>query len=198
MIVHDLQCASIQCCSYSPSSEDPITRIAASVCCQRAAILSGNLASSDGSCCRETCFKCVPASGDGPKTVTSGFMASEGNEQGVDLLLPMSRYSSSYNSNMREEIIKSRADVLTVLLLALHPGTWSGIIDERLKAEFQSLVSTDDLPDVLKREVCYHNPSVSISVLFFLRLFVYFCTVGKCFPGKEDAHIFSYASRAKF
>ncbi|CAD6233398.1 unnamed protein product [Miscanthus lutarioriparius] len=156
MIVHDLQCASIQCGNCSPSSEDPVTRIAASVCCQGAAMLSRNLASSDGFCCSETCFECVPANGDGPKTAISDFVVSEGNEPGVDMFLPKSHHSwSSCNSSTRDEIIKypSSADVLTVLLLALHPGTWSGIIDERLKAEFQTLVSTDDLPDVLKREV---------------------------------------------
>ncbi|XP_062190287.1 glutathione gamma-glutamylcysteinyltransferase 1-like isoform X2 [Phragmites australis] len=168
MVVHDLQCANTQCCKCSSSSEeDSITRIAAAVCCQGAAMLSGNLASSDGFCCRETCFKCVQANADGHKTVISGSVISEGNEQGVDMLLPMSPHStSSCNSNLSDEIMKfpSSADVLSVLLLALHPRTWLGIKDERLKAEFQTLVSTDDLPDVLKREIlhlrrqlCYLN-----------------------------------------
>nr|QCX35398.1 phytochelatin synthase 2 [Arundo donax] len=165
-IVHDLQCSSIQCCNCSSSSdEDSITRIAAAVCCQGAAMLSGNLVSSDGFCCRETCLKCVQANGDGPKTVISGSVVSEGNEQGVDMLLPMSPCSTSLsNSNLSSEIMKypSSTDVLTVLLLALHPSTWLGIKDERLKAEFQTLVSTDALPDVLKweifhlrRQLCY-------------------------------------------
>ena len=210
MIIHDLQCASIQCCNCSPSNEDPVTRIAASVwcqgaamlsrnlassdslCCSGAAMLSRNLASSDSLCCSETCFKCVPANGDGPKTAISDFVVSEGNEPGVSMLLPMCHHSRSpYNSSMRDEIIKypSSGDVLTVLLLALHPGTWSSIIDERLKAEFQTLVSTDDLPDVLKREVCCHNPSIPICLL---------CTLGKCFLGKEDTHMFSCGNHAKF
>ncbi|CAL4978497.1 unnamed protein product [Urochloa decumbens] len=159
MIVHDLQCARIQCCNRSSSSEDSITRIAASVCCQGAAMLSGNLAS------RKTCFQGVQANGDGANTVNSGSVVSEGNEQGVDMLLPMSPCSmSSCNSNLDNEIIKypSSTDALTVLLLALHPSTWLGIINERLKAEFQTLVSTDNLPDVLKfeifhlrRQLCY-------------------------------------------
>ena len=109
---------------------------------------------------------------NGPKTAISGFVVSEGNEQGVDMLLPMSHHSrSSHNSSTRDSNIKypSSADVLTVLLLTLHPGTWSGIIDERLKAEFQTLVSTDDLPDVLKREVCCHNPSIPICLLLHPR-----------------------------
>ncbi|CAO2199492.1 unnamed protein product [Urochloa humidicola] len=162
MIVHDLQCARINCCNNSSSSEDSITRIAASVCCQGAAMLSGNLAS------RETCFKGVQANGDGPNTVISGSVVFEGNEQGVDMLLPMSPCSTSpCISNLGNEIIKypSSADVLTVLLLALHPSTWLGIINERLKAEFQNLVSTDNLPDVLRweilhlrRQLCYLKP----------------------------------------
>jgi len=166
MIVHDLQCAHIQCCNGSSSSEDSVTRIVASVCSQGAAMLSGKLASSDGFCCRETHFKGkgVQANGGGPNTVISGSVVSEGNEQGVDMP-PLSM--SPCNSNMGNEIIKypSSTDVLTVLLLALHPSTWFSIMDEKLKGEFQTLVSTDNLPDVLKQEVCYHNPSMPICLL---------------------------------
>lgn len=121
-------------------------------------MLSGNLASSDCFCCTATCFKGVQANGDGPKTIISGSVVSEGNEQDVDMLLPMSPCSTgSCNSNLGNGIVKypSSTDVLTVILLALHPSTWLGIINEGLKADFQTLVSTDSLPDVLKREVCY-------------------------------------------
>ncbi|PAN32842.1 hypothetical protein PAHAL_5G516000 [Panicum hallii] len=158
MIVHDLQCAHIPCCNCSSSSEDSITRIAASVRSQGASMLSGNLVSSDGFCCRETCFKGVQANGGGPNTVVSGSVVSEGNEQGVDMLLPMPSLSmSSCNSNLCNEIIKypSSAVVLTILLLALHPSTWFSIMDEKLKTEFQTLVSTDNLPDVLKQEIIH-------------------------------------------
>lgn len=120
-------------------------------------MLSGNLASSDCFCCTVTCFKGVQANGDGPRTIISGSVVSEGNEQDVDMLLPMSPCSTgSCNSNLGNGIVKypSSTDVLTVILLALHPSTWLGIINEGLKADFQTLVSTDSLPDVLKREVC--------------------------------------------
>jgi len=170
MIVHDLQCARIQCCTGSSSSEDSITRIATSVCSQGAAMLSGNLASSNGFCCWETRFKGVQANGGGTNTVISGSVVSEGNEQGVDMLLPMPPLSMSpCNSNMVDEIIKypSSTDVLTVLLLALHPSTWFSIMDEKLKDESQTLVSTDNLPDILKQEVCCHNPSMPICLLLF-------------------------------
>jgi glutathione gamma-glutamylcysteinyltransferase len=126
------------------------------VCCQGAAFLSGNLVSRYGFCCRETCIKCVEANGDGLKTVISGTVVSDGSEQGVDLLLPTSPSKTSLcNSNLKNKVVKypSGADVLTVLLLVLHPNTWFGIKDEGVKAEFQNLVSADNLPDLLKREV---------------------------------------------
>jgi len=133
-------------------------------------MLSGNLASRNGFCCKETCLKCVQENGDGLKTVISASVVSEGNEQGVDMLLPIPPLSMSpCNSNMVNEIIKypSSTDVLTVLLLALHPSTWFSIMDEKLKDEFQTLVSTDNLPDILKQEVCCHNPSMPICLLLF-------------------------------
>nr|AFU06381.1 phytochelatin synthase [Phragmites australis] len=156
--VHGQQYAK-SCCSCSSSSEeDSLTRIAAAVCCQGVAMLSGNLASRDGLCCRETCIRCIQANGDGLKTVISGTVVSEGNEQAVDMLLPISSpYTSSCNSTVSDEIVNypSNTDVLTVLLLSLHPNTWLGIKDEKLKAEFQALVSTDNLPDVLKQEIVH-------------------------------------------
>ncbi|CAL4958891.1 unnamed protein product [Urochloa decumbens] len=158
-IVHDQQNANNPCCNCSSlSEEDSLTRIAAAVCCQGAAMLSGNLVSRHGFCCKETCLNCIQANGDGLKTVISASVVSEGNEQGVDMLLPMSSPSaSSCNSNLKNNVIKypSSADVLTVLLLALHPSTWLGIKDEKLKAELQTLVSTDNLPDDLKREILH-------------------------------------------
>lgn len=158
-IVHELQYPKGLCdsCSFS-RDEDSLAQIAATVCCQGAAFLSGNLVSRDGFCCRETCIKCIQANGDGLKTVISGTVVSKGNEQGVDLLLPTSSSETSLcNSNLRSKIVKypSSTDVLTVLLLVLQPNTWLGIKDEKVKAEFQSLVSTDNLPDLLKQEILH-------------------------------------------
>ena len=94
------------------------------------------------------------------KNVISGTVVSEGNRQanGVDLLLPATPSEKTLCSpNSTNEAVKypSSTDVLTVLLLVLHPGTWFGIRDERVKAEFQSLVSTESLPDLLKREILH-------------------------------------------
>jgi len=67
---------------------------------------------------------------------------------------------------LKKDAVKypSSADVLTVLLLALHPNTWLGIKDEKLKAELQTLVSIDNLPDDLKREVCSQNQSLLVCI----------------------------------
>uniref|UniRef100_A0A8R7QWZ2 glutathione gamma-glutamylcysteinyltransferase n=1 Tax=Triticum urartu TaxID=4572 RepID=A0A8R7QWZ2_TRIUA len=127
-VVHELQYPKGLCGSCSSSSdEDSLAEIAATVCCQGAAFLSGTV-------------------------------VSKGNEQGVDLLLPTSSSKTSLcNSNLRSKIVKypSSTDVLTVLLLVLQPNTWLGIKDENVKAEFQSHVSTDNLPDLLKQEILH-------------------------------------------
>ncbi|KAF7107802.1 hypothetical protein CFC21_108383 [Triticum aestivum] len=127
-VVHELQYPKGLCGSCSSSSdEDSLAEIAATVCCQGAAFLSGTV-------------------------------VSKGNEQAVDLLLPTSSSKTSLcNSNLRSKIVKypSSTDVLTVLLLVLQPNTWLGIKDENVKAEFQSLVSTDNLPDLLKQEILH-------------------------------------------
>uniref|UniRef100_A0A0D9WKP2 Phytochelatin synthase C-terminal domain-containing protein n=1 Tax=Leersia perrieri TaxID=77586 RepID=A0A0D9WKP2_9ORYZ len=160
-LVCELQFAKLPCCgcswSYS-SDDDSLAQIAATVCCQGAALLTGNTISKDGFCCRETCFKCVQVDGDELKTVITGTAVSGVNEQSVDMLLPISPPETSVcNSNSSNEVVKypSRTDILTVLLLALQPSIWAGIEDERLKAEFQSLVSTDNLRDDLKREILH-------------------------------------------
>ncbi|XP_006655670.1 glutathione gamma-glutamylcysteinyltransferase 1-like [Oryza brachyantha] len=158
-LLRELQYTKQPCCSCSYSSDDDsFTHIAATVCCQGAALLTGNFSSKDGFCCRETCFKCIQVDDDGLKTVVTGTAVSGVNEQSIDMLLPMSPLETSvFNSKSSNEVVKypSRTDILTVLLLALHPSTWMGIEDEKLKAEFQSLVSTDNLPDDLKREILH-------------------------------------------
>ncbi|CAL5354081.1 unnamed protein product [Camellia sinensis] len=44
-------------------------------------------------------------------------------------------------------------DALTMLLLALPSHMWSGIKEPNLSAEFNSLVSIESVPHILKKEV---------------------------------------------
>jgi hypothetical protein len=159
------------------------------VCCQGAAFLSGNLVSRYGFCCRETCIKCVEANGDGLKTVISGTVVSDGSEQGVDLLLPTSPSKTSLcNSNLKNKVVKypSGADVLTVLLLVLHPNTWFGIKDEGVKAEFQNLVQLITFRIFLSGR-CVDSVQVSY-------IPIYLCSLATCFCVKQILHFFSYAN----
>ncbi|XP_010905811.1 glutathione gamma-glutamylcysteinyltransferase 1 isoform X2 [Elaeis guineensis] len=155
-----LSCASSYCTSFlSLSNEVSLSEIAASVCCQGAAILTGGLGFIQQFGFRTTCVKCLRANGDAPITVVSGMVVSGNNEQGVDMLVPESTAKSksccSYNPS--DCVLKhpSSNDALTVLLLALPPSTWQGIKDEKLLAEIHDLVSTENLPDVLQQEVLH-------------------------------------------
>ncbi|KAK6143960.1 hypothetical protein DH2020_020780 [Rehmannia glutinosa] len=138
---------------------DSLPNIAASVCCQGAGILTGKSGSSDRFCCRETCVRCYRAiSGDKPVTVVSGTVVNGNGEQGVDMLVPLSQtdhngcsLGSCGNSGMHP----ASNDVLTALLLALPPETWSGIKDEIVLEEISSLVSTESLHPLLQEEVLH-------------------------------------------
>lgn len=74
-------------------------------------------------------------------TVVSGKVMNGMSEQHVDMLIPSIGMHPASN------------DVLTTLLLALPPHTWSGIKDETLLHEINSLVSTETLPILLQEEV---------------------------------------------
>ncbi|XP_072966627.1 glutathione gamma-glutamylcysteinyltransferase 1-like isoform X2 [Typha angustifolia] len=159
-VVKELRCSESPCCTdfLFSSDKDSLPEIAATVCCQGAALLTGNRGVSEGFCCRETCVTCLGTNGDGHMTVISGKVVSRGNEQGVDMLVPMSpRKPSCCSSGLSNCVVKhpESNDVITVLLLALPPSTWSGIEDKRLKAEIQDLVSTENLPDVLQHEILH-------------------------------------------
>ncbi|XP_052211380.1 glutathione gamma-glutamylcysteinyltransferase 1-like isoform X2 [Diospyros lotus] len=147
------------CCTNisKEAREDNLTDIAARVCCQGAGLLSG--LDSSGSCCQETCVKCFKVNGDKPVTVVSGTVVnSRGGEQGVDMLVPSSHTelgSCGCTPSNRIGMYPASNDVLTVLLLALPPNTWSGVKEEKLLQEIRSLVSTESLPTLLQEEVLH-------------------------------------------
>ncbi|XP_062147543.1 glutathione gamma-glutamylcysteinyltransferase 1-like isoform X2 [Alnus glutinosa] len=140
------------------SHQDDFPDIAARVCCLGAEILAGRSGSSDKYCCQETCIKCLKANGDKPVTVVSGTVVNGKREHGVDVLVPSSRTklgcccsaSSNYSG-----IHPASNDVLTALLLALPPETWSGIKNEKLLQEISILVLTENLPTLLQEEVLH-------------------------------------------
>ncbi|KAJ8478384.1 hypothetical protein OPV22_022111 [Ensete ventricosum] len=132
-----------------------LLEIAANVCCQGAALLSGELTSSSGICSR-TCIKCFKVNDDKSTTVVSGTVVSSGNQHEVDLQVPVSKATTGCccNSTPNNCTVMHPAsiDVLTVLLLALPPNTWLNIKDKSLLSEIQGLVLTDNLPDALQQE----------------------------------------------
>ncbi|MCL7049134.1 hypothetical protein MKW94_009022, partial [Papaver nudicaule] len=142
------------CCRNPPSGidKDTLPEIAAMVCSQGAEILSGKLGSPDGFCCKSTC---VSLTTNG--TVVCGTVVTGKSQQGVDMLVPYSEtnpcgchVSSPCKSKTMHPVC---SDILTALLLALPPHTWSGIKDEKLLEEIYGLVSTDKLPRLLQDEV---------------------------------------------
>lgn len=143
----------------SLGSEDSLPDIAASICCQGAGLLVGNRGSSDGFCC--TCVKCIKTNGDHddkPVTVVSGMVVNGNGEQRVDVLVPSSQTNLTCCGSGPTCCIglhPASSDVMTALLLALPPQTWSGIKEEKLLQEIRSLVSTEKLPTLLQEEVLF-------------------------------------------
>ncbi|KAF5178603.1 Glutathione gamma-glutamylcysteinyltransferase [Thalictrum thalictroides] len=139
----------------SLGDKDTLPEIAAHVCCQGAGILTGNPGSSYGFCCRETCVKRLKANGDTPVTTVSGTVVTSGSEQGVDMLVPSSQIKSNCcrsDPSSSTGMYTASSDILTGLLLALPPKTWSGIIEQKLSQEFCGLVATEHLPSLLQEE----------------------------------------------
>lgn len=152
--VADLLSSTSSCCTSS-SDKESLSEIAASVCCEGAMLLTGGRGESKGFCCRTTCVRCLRTNGDGPVTVVSGTVVSGSNEQGVDMLVPVSPAKTSCSSQNNCVVHPATSDVLTVLLLALPDETWLGLKDEKLLAEIHCLVSTAKLPDILQEEVLH-------------------------------------------
>lgn len=162
---------------------DSLPNIAATVCCQGAGILTGKSGSSDRFCCRETCVRCYRATnGDKPVTVVSGTVVNGNGEHGVDMLVPLSSQTdpNCCNSGPCDDTGMHPAsnDVLTALLLALPPETWSGIKDENTLEEVSGLVSTQNLHPLLQEEV--HEFIIPIRIeTFYLSVVTHFYGCGR-------------------
>ncbi|KAH6815102.1 phytochelatin synthase 1 [Perilla frutescens var. frutescens] len=139
--------------------KDSLSNIAASVCCQGAGILTGKSGSSDRFCCRETCVRSYRAiNGDKPVAVVSGTVVNGNGEQGVDMLVPLSQTDTSccnFGSCGSAGMQPASNDVLTALLLALPPETWSGIKDDKTLEEVSTLVSSKNLHPLLQEEILH-------------------------------------------
>lgn len=149
--------------------EHSLSDVAAAVCCEGAGFLTGQPGSSAGFCCEKTCVKQI--SGDGGKSVTivSGTVKDGLSNQGLQILVPITNRQSNCCFDPRDclGMHPTGNDVLTVLLLALPMQTWSGIKDESLAQELTSLVSTENLPGLLKDEVS-NSLFIFDAPLFFL------------------------------
>ncbi|XP_076921438.1 glutathione gamma-glutamylcysteinyltransferase 1-like isoform X1 [Bidens hawaiensis] len=157
-------CQGPQC--LGQETEASLTDIAASVCCQGAGVLKGNSESSNGFCCGETLVHKIKSNGDmAPVTVVSGTVTNGLVEQKVDMLVPSSpKCLNSSGPELTDCIGMHPAsnDVLTALLLALPPQTWSGIKDETLLQEINTLVSMDSLPTLLQEEIMHLRGQLNV------------------------------------
>ncbi|CAI0385807.1 unnamed protein product [Linum tenue] len=136
------------------NGDDDLSDIAAKLCCQGAEILVGK--SFKGGCCMETCVRCLKEHDGKPITVVSGTVVNGGSQQGLEVLVPSSeKEQNSCKCGPSNQIYPASKDVLTALLLALPPETWSGIKDEELLKQVFTLVSIESLPVLLQEEVLH-------------------------------------------
>uniref|UniRef100_A0A2P2PJQ9 Phytochelatin synthase C-terminal domain-containing protein n=1 Tax=Rhizophora mucronata TaxID=61149 RepID=A0A2P2PJQ9_RHIMU len=106
----------------------------------------------------ETCVQCLKSNHGKPITLVYGTVVDGSSEQGLEVLVPSSQTELNCCSCVPSNHIgmyPAANDVLTALLLALPPVTWSGIQEEKLLLEIYALTSTDYLPILLKEEVLH-------------------------------------------
>lgn len=143
-------------CRSKAASDSSLANVAANICCQGAGLFAGRSGSSDRFCCLQTCVRCYRATGGNSATVVSGTVVNGNGEQGVDVLVPTSLAKTSCCPSGQagcSPMHPASNDVLTALLLALPPHTWSRIKDTKVLQEIENLVSAENLPPLLQEEV---------------------------------------------
>nr|XP_017249918.1 PREDICTED: glutathione gamma-glutamylcysteinyltransferase 1 [Daucus carota subsp. sativus] len=158
--VKDFLSSEISCCHsvVSLSSEESLSLVAADICCQGAGLMKGSCRSSISFCCSETGIKCIRTKENKSITMISGKVVNGNDEQQVDVLVPSSQNKVSCSGSCPSSykvLHPANSDVLTALLLALPPETWSGIKNKMLLQEIHNLVSTENLPNLLQEEVLH-------------------------------------------
>ncbi|KAG9149429.1 hypothetical protein Leryth_003384 [Lithospermum erythrorhizon] len=144
------------CCNKFPANGiDCLPTIAFTVCCQGAGFLSGKSGVSNRYTCQGTGVRCYRSNGGKPVTVVSGIVVNESGKDSVDMLVPSSQSNLSCCSSSSTVMHPSSTDVLTVMLLALPPQTWSAIKDEKVMHEISDLVEANNLPNTLQEEVLH-------------------------------------------
>ncbi|CAK7349309.1 unnamed protein product [Dovyalis caffra] len=132
-----------------------LPEIAANVCSQGAKLLAGKFSSLDCMGFKKEDVKFLKNDGEKSVTVVSGTVFTDGTEQGVDMLVPLSQTKASSLCDLCQNgccgFHPSAGDVLTVLIFALPQNTWSSVKDEKLHAQIIRLVSIDNLPLCFKR-----------------------------------------------
>ena len=147
--------------------EHSLSDVAAAVCCEVAGFLTSQPGSSGGFFCEKTCVKWISGDGGKPVTIVSGTVKDGLSNHGLQILVPIIYQQSNCCFDPRDclGMHPTGNDVLFVLLLALPMQTWSGIKDESLAQELASLVSTENLPVLLKDEVS--NSLLSLTLYIF-------------------------------
>ncbi|CAH9074525.1 unnamed protein product [Cuscuta epithymum] len=158
----DILSSERSCCQTGGRHADNLSDIAAGVCRQGAGLFAGGFRSSHMFCCQETCVRCYRASGeDKSVTIVSGRVMDDNDkvEEGLDVLVPTSRLKphccASGTDSSLDNFHPASNDVLTALLLALPPETWSNIKEGRVLKEMNSLSSIENLPLVLQEEILH-------------------------------------------
>nr|ADR10438.1 phytochelatin synthase [Ceratophyllum demersum] len=155
--------------NFSNAGSTSLSIIGTNVCCQGAELLSGRLGNGCRFCCSEICIKYVKDDIDYPKTIVSGSVQLDGNNDEVDALIPTSPVYSKCGpsgTNDCSEMCPGDSDILTMLLLTLPPHTWCAIENEKLLTKVQALVSTESLPMLLQEEVLHLRNQLNLLVRF--------------------------------